>query len=70
MGKQERPVGTPVAVPMRGSGGLTEGGRNEGGRSRGTQRTFWRENKQNSVMDWMWRMNEKGVPKMTPRSLT
>lgn len=40
------------------------------GRSRGGRCIFWRENEQNLVMDWRWGMNEKEVPKMTPRVLT
>ena len=39
-GKAVKPVGIPVADPVRGRGGLTEGDGDEGGRRRGAQSTF------------------------------
>lgn len=50
--------------------GLNGGGGFEGEGSRGAQCIVWRENKQSLVMDWMWGMNEKEVPKLTPRFLS
>lgn len=40
------------------------------GRRREGRCIFWKENKQNLVMDWRWGINEKEVPKMTPRFLS
>lgn len=59
-----------VIVPGRGHVGLKEGGGYKGGRRREGRCIFWKENKQNLVMDWRWGINEEKVPKMTPRFLS